>query len=384
MNFGKFEKDIKDIFEVKVGKLENLSEDDKIKYSFELNYALKKIVNSYYFEKTFDVNLIKTRIDGAAAYSLKAPDKNSRTYEITGFFANELQTHFKKNNINADAEKLTDLSVDILDELRLKDDFYNVLFETNTIKQSLFLKVKHSVDFEILEINQDTNIIKELARLNKMNNGDDFEQFNEQDFTEIMKQNGFKHFNLNNIENQKFLVIAKNQNEICGIAAIRESPVSGLNHLSYIEVANAFNGQELGKRLFTEVEKTLNEKHKILEMSPYAEIGLKHIAPLITPVIDSSDTIIDSQSAQIMQPLFKALNKYDLTDIERGQIIVEMYQQVKNKELIVENLNYTNINDYVAINVNRIQNNFDNIGIEIMPEIKQESKIKKMFNNLFR
>lgn len=384
MNFGKFEKDIKDIFEVKVGPLEDLSYDDKIKYSFELNYALKKIVNSYYFEKTFDVNFIKTRIDGAAAYSIKAPDRKSLTYEITGFFSDELQNHFAKNNINADAEKLTDLSVDILDELRLKDDFYNVLFETNTIKQSLYLKVKHSVDFEILQINENTDILKELARLNKMNNGENFNDFNEKDFTEIMKQNGFKHFNLSNIENQKFLVVAKNQNEICGIAAISESPISGLNHLSYIEVANAFNGQELGKRLFTEVERTLNVNNKILEMSPYAEVGLKHIAPLIAPVIELSDTIIDSKSAQLMQPLFKSLNKHDLTDSERQEIIVEMYQQVKNKDLIVENLNYTNINDYVAISVNRVQNNFVNIGIEVMPEIKQESKIKKMFNNLFR
>lgn len=386
MNFGKFEKDVKDIFESKVKPFEKLSENEKIKYSLDLNYVMRKILNSYYFEKMYNVSLMKSKINDKTLFYLKVPyqnNSNHKEYRNNGFFFNEFDHLDHSKSITSEIEKLSHLSLDIIEELPKKDKIYEILFETNQIRQSLYLKERHSIQFEILDI-PNINHETEISKLQKFGmHIDDHSGLKLEILSDSMKQYGFELFALSGIHMQKLLIVAHNNNEICGVSGISNYGYSGLNYLSYVEVSPSFRGQELGKRLFTEIVKYTESKNEILEMSKYTELGLNHLMPVIKPIIDSSENIIDIDTSLELQNVFSLINKKDLELKVKENLIKDIVHQFKNNNVSFKNMSYTDISDVIDVTIEKIQNNFKNTEFVPVEEPKQNNKIRNIIKSLF-
>ncbi len=386
MNFGKFELDIKEIFEEKIKKFEDLSQDEKVKYSFDLNYVLKRVLNSYYFEKMYEAKLLKEKINDNIYYYIRTTQKYDSYYDFqhleNGFFYSEMSNkHFLDGNVNEN-ERISDLSLDIIENLSKKDPIYNILFENNKIKQSLYLKMRHSINFTIIHDSQDIN--NELEKIHKFGKTKATHPVDKaEDISSSLSHYGFRWFFLRNINQPKLLVVAHNDNEICGVSAISNDGYTGLNYLSYIDVCPSFRGHGLGKKMFNEIKKEIENSNELLEMSNYTELGLKHLSAHIDPIVDASDNIMDAMNVAKMQTFFNILKRENIDINTKSKVIKEVYINVKNG-LEINKMSYNEITNITNVMINKIRNNFENLYIEDEKlNNNARNKIKKIFAKIF-
>lgn len=377
MNFGKFEKDILDAFEELVKPVDKLTLEEKAFYSLDLNATLNKILNSYYFEKLYDSELIRERIDGNSICYLRLPDKDRYLGNV--YFRNAGIFHDALNNpetgfgiklsgrgMTVSNFKMSNLYADILEKLEQKDPIYKKIFETSPIRQSLFLKERHSIQYSVIypeNEGADQSIYKEILKFHKLgyvNEKESCALLKSEQLQDAMVQYDLMHFGIGALNKQNFMVIAHNDHEICGVAGVSDSEATGLLFMSYISVARSFRGQKIGIHLFNNVKNELEKNAQIMEMSQYTTAGRKYLSEPLETIIKTTSNIISTKEMETMAPLFRMINQKHLESDDRFDIIKTVHHKIRHENLDIKELSFAQINSLAAnkqVDAQSIDNN---------------------------
>lgn len=392
MNFGKFEKDILDAFEELVKPADKLTLEEKAFYSLDLNAALNKILNSYYFEKLYDSELIRERIDGHAICYLRLPDKDRYLgnvyFKNAGIFHSELNNELSGfgslmtgRGMNVTSFKMSNLYADILTTLESKDPIYKKIFETNPIRQSLYLKERHSIQYSIIYPENDSTY-KDILKFHKVgyvNENLTCNLLKTRQLEDSMTQYNLEHFELGNTNLQNFIVIAHNGSEVCGVAGVGNSEDTGLLFMSYISVARSFRGQKIGVHLFNNVKNELEKNAQIMEMSQYTTAGQKYLSEPLESIINTTANIISTKEMDMMAPLFRMINQKHLENDDRFDIIKTVHHKIRHEDLDIKELSFAQIN---SLATNK-QVNVQHIESEQKEILGFKPMLKKAFARLF-
>jgi predicted GNAT family acetyltransferase len=183
---------------------------------------------------------------------------------------------------------------------RLKEinpELYNVIFEENDLKQSLIVKSKHDLTFDIVPFDELDSYLAKTMKIQSTN--DVYSSLNKNyDLRYFVKESKPKNTN-------GFAVVAHNNLEIGGIAILDTSVVvdKAISHLgtsskemaakflkvSSIMVSNNYRGHGLGGSLFENIINEAIKKDFIIIMSEFTELGRNHLKRQVDKVTDKLD-----------------------------------------------------------------------------------------------
>jgi len=141
MNLEKIKKDVLEVFDSEIKSVYEIKKEEVSKYSYILNGLIKDILNSYYFENKYKVELIRTKNENGFLNLIQI-NINGRN-KLDGIFKENLDENNKFQTING--YKVSDEYNLIISKLKeIKE--YKIIFEKDIIKRSLNLKEKNIIN----------------------------------------------------------------------------------------------------------------------------------------------------------------------------------------------------------------------------------------------
>jgi predicted GNAT family acetyltransferase len=378
--------DIKKAFNIEYGR-EATRKDSEIIAS-----SLYSIINSYYFEGLYQYSKIGT--DHEDNYYLKViPSKNLEKATINVDGENVLITDYTKKILGESRRRMplnselpisgftsvVDLGIDQpeengMDEIfitsnleilpvinRLKEinpDVYNVIFEDNDLKQSIIVKSKHDLTFDIVSFEELDNYLANTVKIQSTN--DVYSSLNKNyDLRYLVKESKPKNTN-------GFAVVAHNNLEIGGIAIVDASIVvdKAMSHLgqsakdiaakflkvSSVMVSNNYRGQGLGVSLFEQVINEAAKKDFIIIRSEASDLGRNFLKRNIDILAESKQVpVINAEWMDTIAPLLSKMFNGQWTT---GKAMLnELITDVKafDKQIHEKKMNARSSNDFFDI-----------------------------------
>ncbi len=258
MNIEKIKKDILEVFNSEIKSINDIKEEDVSKYSYILNGALKDILNSYYFENKYKLDLIRTKNENNFLNLIQININGKKKLE--GFFkeyVNEL------NNFQVlEQYKVSDEYNTIISKLKTFKE-YNVIFEKDSIKQSLNLKEKNLINIETINYKKNPDHIIKLIGLKDKNELES--HLSEIDLDLLIPL----------AKDSDYITIAYSNKEIIGFATIQNSNYinsSKVKSINYIKVREDFRKQNVATRIFKEIKNKAKLNNNIIEIDSIKRI----------------------------------------------------------------------------------------------------------------
>jgi predicted GNAT family acetyltransferase len=378
--------DIKKAFNIEYGREANRKDSEVIASS------LYSIINSYYFEGLYQYSKIGT--DHEDNYYLKViPSKNLEKATVNVDGENVLIADYTKKILGESRRRMplnselpisgftsvVDLGIDQpeengMDEIfitsnleilpvinRLKEinpDLYNVIFEENDLKQSLIVKSKHDLTFDIVSFDDLDNYLANTIKIQSTN--DVYSSLNKNyDLRYLVKESKPKNTN-------GFAVVAHNNLEIGGIAIVDASIVvdKAISHLgqstkdvaakflkvSSVMVSNNYRGQGLGVSLFEQVINEAAKKDFIIIRSESSDLGRNFLKKNIDLLAESKQVpVINAEWMNTITPLLSKMFNGQWTT---GKTMLnELITDVKafDKQIHEKKMNARSSNDFFDI-----------------------------------
>lgn len=378
--------DIKQAFKIEYGR------DATKKDSEAIVSSLYSIINSYYFEGLYQYSKIGTdhednyylkviasknlekaivNIDGEdviiADYTKKILGESRRRMPknselpISGFSA-VVDLGIDQPAVNEMDEIFVTSNLEILPIInRLKEinpELYNVIFEENDLKQSLIVKSKHDLTFDIVPFDDLDSYLKNTLKIQKTD--DVYTALNRNyDLRYLVKEAKSKNTN-------GFAVVAHNNLEIGGIAIVDTSIVvdKAISHLgqsakdmaakflkvSSVMVSNNYRGQGLGISLFEQVINHAAKKDFIIIRSEASDLGRNFLKKNIDMLAESKKVpVINAEWMNTITPL---LSKMFNSQWATGKALLnDIITDVKafDKKIHEKKINARSSNDFFDI-----------------------------------
>jgi GNAT superfamily N-acetyltransferase len=378
--------DIKQAFHIEYGR-EATRKDSEIIAS-----TLYSIINSYYFEGLYQYSKIGTdhednyylkvipsknleksmvNIDGEdvliADYTKKIMGESRRRMPknnelpISGF-SSVVDLGIGQPNENSIDEIFITSNLEILPVIKrlkeLKPELYNIIFEENDLKQSLIVKSKHDLTFDVVSFDNLDNYLKDTMNIQQTD--DVYSTLNKNyDLRYLVKE--AKPRNTNG-----FAVVAHNKLEIGGIAIIDTSIVvdKALSHLgevakdisakflkvSSVMVSNNYRGQGLGVLLFDHIINEAAKKDFVIIRSEASELGRNFLKKNIDTLASRKQVpVINAEWMNAITPL---LPKMFNGQWEAGKtMLIDVITDVKafDKQIHEKKMNARSSNDFFDI-----------------------------------
>lgn len=378
--------DIKKAFNIEYGREPNKKDSEIIASS------LYSIINSYYFEGLYQYSKIGT--DHEDNYYLKViPSKNleKATVNVDGEdvliadytkkVLGESRRRMPKNSelpisgftsvVNLDIDQPEENGMDeifitsnleiqpIINRLKeINPELYTVIFEENDLKQSLIVKSKHDLSFDIVSFDA---LDKYLATTVKIQSTSDvYATLNKNyDLRYLVKESKPKNTN-------GFAVVAHNHLEIGGIAIVDTSVVvdKSISHLgqsakdmaakflkvSSVMVSNNYRGQGLGVALFEQVINEAAKKDFVIIRSEASELGRNFLKRNIDTLAESKQVpVINAEWMTAVTPLLpKMFNaQWDAGKTMLNTLITDL--KAFDKQIHEKKMNARSSNDFFDI-----------------------------------
>jgi len=284
----KFEEDIIAAFQESYGKVEKCNNDLLIHLNKQLTPLLIDILNSYYFENDFKASYhSKKTYNGEFNQIIYHENYEAIPFirlEYSEYYSNQEPIHYPPINTEIIKQNLKEI-----------DPFYNLIFETDALKQKLNIIKKHDIEYTIVTANE-KDIFDKFSKLHKIGN---YKKNWNQDFANYeyigSLEDNLKY--LNQIEFVKFdhsttrnYIVAHNHNQIVGISSMcnytmlnniyEEKVYYASKHItynSYIAVASQFRGHGIALELLNKSIDYAKEKNMIMVRSSPTLQGKKYL-----------------------------------------------------------------------------------------------------------
>jgi len=258
MNLEKIKKDILEIFNSEIKSIYDIKKEEVSKYSYILNGLIKDILNSYYFENKYKVDLIRTK-DENGFLNLIQININGRN-KLEGIFKENLNENNKFQTING--YKVTEEYNLIISKLKdIKE--YKIIFEKDIIKRSLNLKEKNIINIETINYKKEPNKIISLLGLK-----------NEKELEEHLSDIDLDLL-IPLAKESDYITIAHSKKEIIGFATIQNSNYINsekIKSINYIKVREDFRKQNVATRIFKEIKNKAKLNNNIIEIDSVRRI----------------------------------------------------------------------------------------------------------------
>jgi hypothetical protein len=258
MNLEKIKKDVLEVFDSEIKSVYEIKKEEVSKYSYILNGLIKDILNSYYFENKYKVELIRTKNENGFLNLIQI-NINGRN-KLDGIFKENLDENNKFQTING--YKVSDEYNLIISKLKeIKE--YKIIFEKDIIKRSLNLKEKNIINIETINYKKNPDKIISLIGLK-----------NEKDL-----ENHLAEIDLDLLlplaKESDYITVAHSEKEIIGFATIQNSNYinsSKIKSINYIKVREDFRKQNVATRIFKEIKNKAKLNNNIIEIDSVRRI----------------------------------------------------------------------------------------------------------------
>lgn len=273
------------------------------------------------------------------------------------------------------------LKTEIIARLKSKENFYDIVFEKNPIKQ--ILNLKNRTDITISRIDCDGLNQREIhAKITEFNNTPD------KNTVRLLTDNYALKY-LNTIKHAKSIYIAHNGNEIAGMLLtdinyhLKNVGVQDYKKFDYVEaiaVGKSFTGLNIGTKLYEKLITDMNQINGIVIMSRFTDNGNTYLAKKFESINQKNPNVL------VIQDDEKEGYAYALIETLFKNTSSTFYHRNKQKELPQIERSFENslqlLKDNIILlkvmNGNEIESTINSLMDSSIAKQKQTLKIKPL------